>query len=152
MVLKPLWECHRGKVSTKFLCIVFILLCTLFYMKTRKHACFQVFSPFSAYFSPNYIIAEKGLAEAFHSCYWLYTYFLHSSQFRTMVGTKSTYLTGLGFHALKVNYCSKCLDRHLEKPIKHRRQNSTQVNYTHSVTNCHIHCDVHKMDDNLWWS
>ena len=26
-----------------------------------KHACFQVFSPFSAYFSPHYIIVEKGL-------------------------------------------------------------------------------------------
>ena len=29
-----------------------------------KHACFHVFSPFSAYFSPHNIIVEKGLLEA----------------------------------------------------------------------------------------
>ena len=33
---------------------VFMLACI-------KHACFHVFSPFSAYFSPHDIIAEKGL-------------------------------------------------------------------------------------------
>ena len=26
-----------------------------------KHACFHVFSPFSAYFLPHYIVVEKGL-------------------------------------------------------------------------------------------
>ena len=31
------------------------------YMKVRKHECFYVFSPFSAYFSPHYIVVEKGL-------------------------------------------------------------------------------------------
>ena len=31
------------------------------YMKAWKHACFYVFSPFSAYFSPHYIVVEKGL-------------------------------------------------------------------------------------------
>ena len=37
---------------------VFILSCI-------KHACFHVFSPFSAYFSPHDIIAEKGLLPTF---------------------------------------------------------------------------------------
>ena len=50
-----------GKVGTKMEKIhknirVFMLSCT-------KHACFHVFSPFSAYFSPHDIIAEKGLLE-----------------------------------------------------------------------------------------
>ena len=28
-----------------------------------KHECFYVFSPFSAYFSPKYIVVEKGLLQ-----------------------------------------------------------------------------------------
>ena len=31
------------------------------YMKACKHECFYVFSPFSAYFFPHYIVVEKGL-------------------------------------------------------------------------------------------
>ena len=31
------------------------------YMKAWKHECFYVFSPFSAYFFPHYIVVEKGL-------------------------------------------------------------------------------------------
>ena len=33
----------------------------VFMLSCIKHACFQAFSPFSAYFSPHDIIAEKGL-------------------------------------------------------------------------------------------
>ena len=33
----------------------------VFMLSCIKHACFHVFSPFSAYFSPHDIIAEKGL-------------------------------------------------------------------------------------------
>ena len=33
----------------------------VFMLSCIKHACFLVFSPFSAYFSPHDIIAEKGL-------------------------------------------------------------------------------------------
>ena len=32
----------------------------VFMLSCIKHACFHVFSPFSAYFSPHDIIAEKG--------------------------------------------------------------------------------------------
>ena len=35
----------------------------VFMLSCIKHACFHVFSPFSAYFSPHDIIAEKGLLE-----------------------------------------------------------------------------------------
>ena len=38
----------------------------VFMLSCIKHACFHVFSPFSAYFSPHDIIAEKGLLTA---CY-----------------------------------------------------------------------------------
>ena len=33
----------------------------VFMLSCIKHACFRVFSPFSAYFFPHDIIAEKGL-------------------------------------------------------------------------------------------
>ena len=33
----------------------------VFMLSCIKHACFHVFSPFSAYFFPHDIIAEKGL-------------------------------------------------------------------------------------------
>ena len=33
----------------------------VFMLSCIKHACFHIFSPFSAYFSPHDIIAEKGL-------------------------------------------------------------------------------------------
>ena len=33
----------------------------VFILSSIKHACFHVFSPFSAYFFPHDIIAEKGL-------------------------------------------------------------------------------------------
>ena len=40
--------------------------CALMYilnMKEQKHACFHVFSPFSAYFYPHYIITIEGSIE-----------------------------------------------------------------------------------------
>ena len=33
----------------------------VFMLSCIKHACFHVFSPFSAYFFPHYIVVEKGL-------------------------------------------------------------------------------------------
>ena len=48
------------EIIHKTLCFmhVFMLSCI-------KHACFHVFSPFSAYFFPHDIIAEKGLLQVF---------------------------------------------------------------------------------------
>ena len=40
----------------------------VFMLSCIKHACFHVFSPFSAYFFPHDIIAEKGLLAAFLQC------------------------------------------------------------------------------------
>ena len=36
-------------------------------MKAQKHACFYVFSPFSAYISPHYIINIKGQSVLYSS-------------------------------------------------------------------------------------
>ena len=48
-----------GKVGTKWRkCVKNI---SVFMLSCIKHACFHVFSPFSAYFSPHDIIAENGL-------------------------------------------------------------------------------------------
>ena len=39
----------------------------MFYTWKHENECFYVFSPFSAYFSPHYILVEKGLfAKAYH--------------------------------------------------------------------------------------
>ena len=35
----------------------------IFNIKAQKHACFHVFSPFSAHLYPHYIITVKGLLE-----------------------------------------------------------------------------------------
>ena len=40
---------------------MFLCLHYKIYMKAQKHACFHVFSPFSACLSPHYIIMVKGL-------------------------------------------------------------------------------------------
>ena len=44
----------------------------VFMLSCIKHACFHVFSPFSAYFPPHDIIAEKGLFLMPFCTYYMY--------------------------------------------------------------------------------
>ena len=110
-----------------FLCTFFILSCNLLHESTKT------FSPFSAYFSPNDIIAEKDLAEASHSCYCMALHILSSLIPVEYDGEDKEHPPHrVGLPSSKDSYRGKCLDRHLEKPIEHRRENSTH----RSTTQC----------------
>ena len=50
----------------------------VFMLSCIKHACFHVFSPFSAYFFPHDIIAEKGLLAFYIPLYNSLFYLLES--------------------------------------------------------------------------
>ena len=51
----------------------------VFMLSCIKHACFHVFSPFSAYFSPHDIIAEKGLLDYAIVLLSVFMYFVPSA-------------------------------------------------------------------------
>ena len=91
---------------------------------------FSCISPFNAYFSLNDIISENGLAEASQKLL-LALHKLSSLIPAECNGENEEQPPRrVRLPHSKDSHRGRCLDRHLEKPIEHRRENSTHRSTT----------------------
>lgn len=96
-----------------------------------KHACFHVFSPLSAYFSfMQWHHSRKGSSRSI-SQLLLALHILSSLIPAKCDGENKEQPPHIvGLPRSKDSYHGQCLDRHVEKPIEHRRENSTHRSTT----------------------